>query len=85
MDLPHRRADIVIQQIGRETVLQDRDRQRVHVVNGTAAWIWQRLDGTRASDDIASEMAEQFEVTVERAQRDVAEIVHSFERLGLLA
>jgi hypothetical protein len=85
MDRPHRRADIVIQQIGRETVLQDRDRQQVHVVNRTAAWIWERLDGTRASEEIATEMAEQFEVTVDRARRDVVEIIRSFGKLGLLA
>jgi Coenzyme PQQ synthesis protein D (PqqD) len=85
MSLPQRRSDVAAQTIGGETVLQDPSNDQVHVVNSTAAWIWDRLDGTRRPEDIGSELAATFDVSPEQATRDLTDLLRSFEALGLLA
>ncbi|HET8776683.1 MAG TPA: PqqD family protein [Candidatus Limnocylindria bacterium] len=79
-----RRDDISVQRIGAETVLHDHEAQRAHVVNGTAAWIWDRLDGSRSLADLGQELAEHYAVDVDTARRDVSSVVESFRQLDLL-
>lgn len=84
MQTVRRRDNISVQHIGAETVLHDHQAQRAHVVNGTAAWIWDRLDGSRSLADIGLELAERYAVDVGIAQRDVSSVVDSFRQLDLL-
>jgi len=80
-----RREDISLHQIGSESVLKDPEQQRVHVVNSTAAWVWERLDGSRSVDQIGTELAARYAIPVDVAHRDVSQVLESFRELGLLA
>ena len=54
------------------------DLQFLFVLNATASWVWQQLDGSRTLDEIAHGLTEQFDVTLERAQIDVRQLVETF-------
>jgi hypothetical protein len=84
MTAPIRRHGISVQRIGDETVLHDAERQQAHVVNQSAAWVWEHFDGIRSTDDIADQLAREFEIPVEAARSDVSAVTDAFRRLGLL-
>lgn len=44
-------------------------------LNETGAFIWERIDGRRTIGDITSEMAEEFDVKRDIAEKDVIEFV----------
>ena len=79
-----RRPDVTAQQVGGDTILTDPVAGRSHVINATAWWIWDQLDGATTVDEIATRMAGRYAVDPARARGDVDRILGSFESLGLL-
>lgn len=47
------------------------DLQDLFVLNEVGAWIWHRLDGSRTPDDLARELAAEFDVELDDARADV--------------
>ena len=80
-----RRDDIALQLIGGDSVLTDPGRQLTHVINASAAWVWEQLDGQSTTESIAQLLADRYDIPFERAREDVERITSSFEQLGLLA
>ena len=80
-----RRDDIATQLIGGDTVLTDPRSRQTHVINASAAWVWEQLDGHSTTDTIAGRLADRYGIPVERAREDVERITTSFDQLGLLA
>ena len=56
MGLEARSNNLLIHNIGAETVVYDRDRQTAHRLNETATAVWQRLDGQTSTEEIASDL-----------------------------
>jgi len=54
------------------------------VLNETGKFIWSRLDGSKSVKDIAEAMTEEFDVSLEDAQKDVEDFVGELRNLGLL-
>jgi hypothetical protein len=67
-----------------EMVVLDRRAERIHQLNPTASFIWDRCDGDRSLEQIAGGMMEAFEVDWQTAAQDVTETVKQFAELGLL-
>jgi hypothetical protein len=78
-----RRDDIALQQVGGDSVLTDPRTQLTHVINATAAWVWDQLDGSATTEAIAARLAERYAIPVDTARRDVERITSSFQSLGL--
>ena len=55
-----------------------------HVLNLTAAYIWNCCDGTRDVTAIAADMAKVCRVPIEEAQRDVRKALRSFRAKQLI-
>jgi coenzyme PQQ biosynthesis protein PqqD len=53
------------------------ERSMVHELNPTASFIWKRVDGKHTTDEIAEQLAAEFDVTRESALADVNELVES--------
>ena len=78
-------ADNVIwRKIEDEVVAIKDDGLSVHVLNKTAAHIWEMCDGNCKPDAIAASLCERFDVTFEEASADVRDIVEKFKEIGLL-
>ena len=62
----------------------DRDGGRVHQLNSTASYVWERCDGRSTQSEIADEMAAEYGVEPDQAVADVAALMAQFRELGLL-
>jgi Coenzyme PQQ synthesis protein D (PqqD) len=82
---PRVRPDLTARTVDGEAVLLDRASGRVHQFNQTASFIWSRLDGRTSPRDVATAVAETFDVDPETAGRDVEALLERFRTLNLLA
>jgi hypothetical protein len=79
---PLRSGTLRIQPAGRDVLVHDMERRKIHVLNQTAALVLEACDGSTAPGEIAKRIAPQ---NVQEATRDVARIVEEFRTLGLVS
>jgi PqqD family protein of HPr-rel-A system len=79
-----RRADVSLTRTGDEAVLVDEARGSVHVVNHTAARLWELCDGSPTVGELVGSMADDYEVDAKVVQPDVERMLGTFRELGLL-
>ena len=70
--------------IGDDIVVIKDDEVSVHVLNKTAAFIWELCDATRGVDEITTSVCERFEVSPEQARVDVEETLEGLEKIGII-
>jgi hypothetical protein len=68
-----------------ETVLLDVEAETAVRLNSTGAWIWAQLEQPRQVGDLASGLAERFEIDQSRARDDVIAFAREMTRRELLA
>jgi hypothetical protein len=82
---PTRKAGIVIQDIGGETMLYSSDDKAVHVLNATAQLIWELCDGDHSLAEMEQAIRSQFAVPAEaQVLKDVERTLSIFASKGLL-
>ena len=79
-----RAEDAIWRKIEDQVVIVEDDGCSVHVLNKTAAQIWEMCDGGVGVTDIASKICERFEVSPDEALADVEQTVSKLKDLGLL-
>jgi hypothetical protein len=60
------------------------DRASIYSFNGTGSLIWTLLDAPRTVAELAMAVAEEYEVELKEAERDVAEFVGEMKTVGLV-
>lgn len=68
-----------------ETVLLDVDAGTAVRLNSTGAWIWEQLEQPRQVGELASGLAQRFEIDEARALGDVVAFAREMARRELLA
>ena len=81
---PRARADVTLQRVGREAILHDGRNGQAHVINATAAQLWELCDG-RPLDELVAAFGAVYGRPPETVAEDVRRTLASFEALGLLA
>jgi len=76
--------DLISRQIGSETVVIKDNGLSTHVLNKTAAYIWEMCDGTCSVDDITGKICERYEVDSDQANVDVRATIDQLLEIGLL-
>ncbi|OGO32912.1 MAG: hypothetical protein A2Z29_01595 [Chloroflexi bacterium RBG_16_56_11] len=76
--------DIISRRIGDETVVIKDNGLSTHVLNKTAAYIWELCDGTYGLDAITGRVCERFDVGTEEAGTDVKATIDRLLEIGLL-
>jgi len=64
--LPARKPAVIVQRGGPHTLIYDPDTDAVHVLNPTAAAIWEGCDGRRTPAELAARLAAAFADTAGR-------------------
>lgn len=82
--IPIRSADVALQRVGREAILYDRRRGLAHVINESAARIWELCDGSATQEQIAGALAASYDMPATAVYDDVARILASFRELQVL-
>jgi hypothetical protein len=78
------RPDVSMQRVGREAILHDAGQGRAHVINASAARVWELCDG-RSMDDLLVAFAEPYGRTPDEVRPDVERVLEGFRRLGVFA
>lgn len=78
------RPDVTLQRVGREAILHDAAAGRAHVINASAARVWELCDG-RSMDEVVRTFAEPYGRAPEEVRPDVERVVEGFRQLGLLS
>jgi Coenzyme PQQ synthesis protein D (PqqD) len=83
-DHPKRRPDVSVRVVESETVIFDRQGGRIHQLNSTASFIWERCDGKSTVAGIVKQLAHEFDVDYDTATKDVVTIIGQLRQLNLL-
>lgn len=81
---PKRRSDVRVRHVEGESVILDRQTGRIHQLNRTASYLWERCDGHATLEDLCAHLLQAFDVEAQTAAADVAAIVRQLQTLHLL-
>ena len=81
---PTRHDDVTLQRVGPEAILHDRRNGRAHVLNSSAARVWELCDGHSTVDQIAERFAAAYGMPTAEVHADVAAILATFRELRVL-
>lgn len=76
------RADVTLQRVGKEAILHDAATGRAHVINASAARVWELCDG-RPFEDLVAEFAGSYGREPQDVRADVERVLAGFRALGL--
>jgi hypothetical protein len=76
--------DIIWRRIGDEIVVIKDDGLATHILNKTAAIIWEMCDGKRGIDEIVASLCERFDVSAEEARADTRETIENLTKAGII-
>jgi Coenzyme PQQ synthesis protein D (PqqD) len=85
----HRAADVISRKVGTESILVPirqnvGDLDYIYTLSPVAARIWELLDGTKSVGAIAAAICDEYEVELDQAAADVAELVTDLEKVSLV-
>ncbi len=82
---PRARKDLVLQEVGEEGLLYDREGAMVHILNRTALHAWRLCDGRHTVDEIVEALVSAFSgAEATRVRRDVEKMLAGLLERGLL-
>jgi PqqD family protein of HPr-rel-A system len=84
VDIPIRSAGATLQRVGPEAILYDRRNGRTHVINTSAARIWDLCDGRTNVEQIAGAFAAAYAMPTSEVYDDVLAILATFRELRVL-
>ena len=77
------RPDVTLQRVGPEAILHDTRNGQAHVINASAARVWELCDG-RPIDELLAAFAEPYSLAPDAVRADVERVLAGFRELGLL-
>ncbi|TGO02859.1 hypothetical protein PN36_17920 [Candidatus Thiomargarita nelsonii] len=82
---PLKKEDIVLRDIGDETVLYNPQTKAIHVLNKTSSMVWESCDGKHSLEMIEKKIRDKFEVSsAQDVKEDIIESLNKFSELGLI-
>ena len=81
---PKRRTDVTVREVDGELLVLDQRTERIHQLNVTAGYIWNRCDGVTSVSDITNAVAAEFGGEGAPITTDVIRVVEQFRELDLL-
>lgn len=81
---PTRSTDVTLQRVGQEAILYDRRNGRAHVINASAARLWDLCDGQTSTEEITRAFAASYDMPESAVRDDVARILTTFRELRVL-
>jgi hypothetical protein len=79
-----RDAELPFQKLDEETIVLDPSRREVHLLNETAARIWELLASPQSLDDLAAVLGDEYDVDDTELRAEVVSCVEGLTSKGLL-
>ncbi|HSK48290.1 MAG TPA: PqqD family protein [Coriobacteriia bacterium] len=83
-DVPNRADGSAWRMVDGEMIVVSATTANILSLNGTGAFVWERLDGEKSIGAIAAELAEAYEVSRDEAEEHVSEFLGSLHDEGLV-
>jgi PqqD family protein of HPr-rel-A system len=81
---PTARAGVTLERVGAEAVLHDPRSGRAHVINGSAARLWELCDGSRDLNALSADFGASYGMDAALVRTDVEGLIAGLRSLGLL-
>jgi PqqD family protein of HPr-rel-A system len=81
---PTKVAEVLELDMGDGLILYNHDSSLVHHLNPSAALVWQLCDGQASVEDLAREIAEEYELEGKEVEAQVASVIAEFDALDLV-
>lgn len=81
---PLRREGVHLHRSGREISLYEADEERVHLVNASAAAIWELCDGQTEGFEMVAAICQLTGMPAEIVEEDVARLLEGFAEANLI-
>ncbi len=82
--IPEKASDLIWRSLDDGTVVIDPENGDIQVLNTVGARAWELVDGQRSIDQIAREITQDFEVSIEDAREDLDVYLESLTEMGLI-
>lgn len=82
--IPRRISSVASRALDGEAVLVHAEQKKITVLNGVGARLWELADGQHTIGDMARVIAEEYEVSLGKAEADVLAFCRDLEGRGLL-
>jgi PqqD family protein of HPr-rel-A system len=79
-----RDSELPFQKLDEETIVLDPPRREVHLLNETAARIWELLASPRSLDELTATLGDEYDVDETELREAIAECVDGLTSKGLL-
>jgi len=79
-----RDPDLPFQKLEEETIVVDPRRREVHLLNDTAAQVWELLESPQSVDGLVASLAEAYDAPEDELRGAVVELLSGLEQKGLL-
>lgn len=76
--------EATLERVGDDAVLYDRRSGQAHVLNASAARLWELCGGSPTADEVTARFAEGYDLQAADVRSDVEQLIANFRRLGLL-
>lgn len=82
--VPIKKAEILELDMGDGFIVYNHESNLVHHLNPSASIMWQLCDGDATVKDLAQEIAEEYELEIDRVRYEVAGLIGELDTLGLV-
>lgn len=82
--IPKSNQTVLTQEVENELLILDRNDNKVHQLNETALLIWKECDGIQSIQDIVEIFVNNYEVTHDKAEKDVLETLRILQENNLI-
>ena len=82
--IPRHSESVASRALDGEAILVHAEQKKVTVLNGVGARLWELADGQRTVQDMARVIAEEYEVSMVKAESDALAFCRDLEGRGLL-
>jgi coenzyme PQQ synthesis protein D (PqqD) len=79
-----RDPELPFQKLEEETIVVDPKRREVHLLNETAARVWELLEAPRSVDELVAALAEEYDAPGDELREEIVELVDGLGSKRLL-
>lgn len=84
--IPIKNEGVLSQQINNETLLYNPSKGNVHVLNTTAAFVWELCDGLHTIEDMINHLNENYQFPEgSNVIQDLTEIINKFSEMEIIS
>ena len=76
--------DLIVREIGDEIIILSQERDEIHQLESTSAFLWTLIDGKRNVEDILNCLCNEYEVAKNIAQNDLFEFLDDCIKKNLI-